>query len=496
MLFNTTEFAVFFAVVLFLYYSPFLQKQQIKLLIVASFIFYSWHQPQWCLLLIFSVVLNAIASWQISNSSNKAFRIACASYCVATNLLILFAFKYAALVASAAGKVIHFPDLLTAIANVSLPVGISFYTFEGISLLVDSLKSSNDENQTDKNNSSKSSHGNLDAEPENHPEKSSEDLNTPITNRYAEHLQKTALFFSFFPHLAAGPIVRPHQFFPQIGAKQFRDIDCGFVLETLITGYFFKNVIADNLVVHTSGVLADSATFSTANNVAALLGYSARIFSDFAGYSLIAMGLAAALGYRLPENFNFPYRSQSLAEFWTRWHITLSTWIRDYLYIPLGGNQKGKLRTYFNLLTVMFLGGLWHGGKIGFAVWGLYHGVLLCIERAFGLNHRNSKHRWLAIVRVLLTFAVVTIGWLLFALPLHEVPHYLRAMIENRDWTPQSQHIILVATFCLPVIAWHLINLANEKHNKLPGKSLTLAAMLVLILTDSGVPQDFVYFQF
>ncbi|MBS1952665.1 MAG: MBOAT family protein [Cyanobacteria bacterium SZAS-4] len=468
MLFNSLEFAFFFLVVFALYYSPVFKTKQAWFLVAASLVFYAWGQPGWLFLLLLSIGINSLASWQIMKSDDQKFKVWCASICITLNVILLACFKYAALSFSVLSKIVSLPPSVASFADLALPVGISFYTFEGISLLVDSVKKS-------------------------------EAIEVAATR--IRHVLNTSLFFSFFPHLAAGPIVRPHQFYPQIGAKQFKEIDWKLVIESLIVGYFFKNVVADNLAVHTSAVLLDFAAFSGKDTIAALVGYSARIFADFAGYSLIAIGLAAALGYKLPTNFNFPYRSQSLSEFWTRWHITLSTWIRDYLYIPLGGNKKGKFRTYMNLLLVMFLGGLWHGGKVGFAVWGLYHGVGLCVERALGLSHKSSKSKVLVASKVAGVFIFVTAGWLLFATPLHMVPHLIEATIFNWSLDTSYQHLFLICLFSMPVFIWHSVDLCFEKIEIKSTqidlcRDFVLAVMAFLVVTDSGVPQDFFYFQF
>lgn len=468
MLFNSPDFALFFMAVFALYYTPLLKTRQVWFLIVSSLVFYAWGQPAWLFLLIFSISINSLASWQILRSSDRKFKVLCATLCVVLNVVLLACFKYAALTISVVSKFLLLPPSIASFTDLALPVGISFYTFEGISLLVDSMKNSN----------------------------SFESARSKVT-----HVRNTSLFFSFFPHLAAGPIVRPYQFYPQIGAKQFKEIDWRCVCESLIIGYFFKNVVADNLAVQTSPFLIEFSSYSGKDNLVALIGFSARIFADFAGYSLIAIGLAAALGYKLPTNFNFPYRSQSLSEFWTRWHITLSTWIRDYLYIPLGGNKKGIFRTYVNLLLVMFLGGLWHGGKVGFAVWGLYHGVGLCIERALGLSHKTSKSKIVVLLKVTFVFLFVTTGWLLFVTPLHMVRHFFETISANWSLPPSQQHIFLVCLFGLPVILWHVVDLCCEKSLlktpiNHPARDFILAVMVFLVVTNSGVPQDFLYFQF
>ncbi len=468
MLFNSLDFAFFFLAVFALYYSPLFKTKQVWFLVGASLIFYGWGQPEWLFLLLFSICINSFASWQILKSDDQKFKVFCSAACITLNVILLASFKYAALTLSMLGKIVSLPPSIAALTALALPIGISFYTFEGISLLIDSIRKS-------------------------------ETFESVASN--VHHVRNTSLFFSFFPHLAAGPIVRPQQFYPQIGPKQFKDIEWTCAIESLIIGYFFKNVVADNLAIHTSSVLLAFESFSGKNILVSLLGYSARIFADFAGYSLIAIGLASLLGYRLPTNFNFPYRSQSLSEFWTRWHITLSTWIRDYLYIPFGGSKKGKFRTYINLLLVMVLGGLWHGGKIGFAVWGLYHGLGLCVERALGLNHKSSKSKFLVLLKVAAVFVFVTAGWVLFVMPLREVGQCFQAISANWSLGFSFEPIFLVCLFSLPVLVWHVVDLCFEKGETKTmtnnwSRDVVLAIMFFLVLTDSGVPQEFLYFQF
>lgn len=184
-----------------------------------------------------------------------------------------------------------------------------------------------------------------------------------------EHAGRTILFISFFPHLIAGPILKANDFYPQISHKKFNQINWERSFKTLVLGYFFKMVVADNLMDFTSSIIYPEYQ-SSLTLLAMLFGYSFQIFADFAGYSLIAIGLAKLFGYNLMENFNFPYISSSFKEFWKRWHISLSTFLMEYLYFPLGGNRKGKVRTYINIMTTMILGGLWHG-----AAWSLPYGV-------------------------------------------------------------------------------------------------------------------------
>jgi alginate O-acetyltransferase complex protein AlgI len=315
---------------------------------------------------------------------------------------------------------------------------------------------------------------------------------------FREHLKNTMLFKTFFPNLVAGPIIKAHEFYPQMRTKLWSEVPWETAFRALVTGYFLKMVVADNLKDSTFWIAYPFfLNESSLTLVALLFGYSMQIFADFAGYSLIAIGLAALFGYRLPANFNYPYISRSFAEFWRRWHISLSTWLKEYLYLPLGGNRKGELRTYFNLFTVMFLGGLWHGAGWSYAVWGTFHGVALAVERLCKGSIKLPSHPVVAVVQALVVFCFVTLAWLLFKLPdFSHVISYLGAIAENRAAT-NFQHIGHVVLYSAPVVAYHAWYLLKRER---PGvgrlEFLWLGIMLAAIILDSGTTGAFIYFQF
>ena len=318
---------------------------------------------------------------------------------------------------------------------------------------------------------------------------------------------------SFFPQLVAGPIAKGKFLFPQIGPKRFAAIDWQTALDYLICGYFLKSVLADNLQQFTApmGTPAVWSVDSVDHLSIMMLAYSAQIYADFAGYSLIAIGLGKLLGYELPQNFNNPYLSASFAEFWRRWHMSLSSWLRDYLYIPLGGNRRGALRTYFNLFIVMALGGLWHGAAWKFAVWGIWHGTALMVERALQqllpLPSSGRFGRFLApplyLVRMLVVFTYVTFGWLLFKLDsFTDVLHYLSRMFEfslsgSYNGIVDSKVMLELAALAL------LYQIGTELSARTafstvvrPVKTIMLAAMTVFIIFGGGDRNAFIYFQF
>lgn len=387
------------------------------------------------------------------------------------NLAILTFFKYSPLISSTLNKEFNLNNsFVDVLLTIPLPIGISFYTFEGISLLLDLYKG-----------------------------KTVMDMES---GSFSTHLKRTAFFISFFPHLIAGPILKARDFYPQINFKRFKDIRWEDAVKKLILGFFLKMVIADNL----NNITHDIAFpffqgYSTANLVLLLFGYSMQIFADFAGYSLIAIGLGALFGYNLPKNFDFPYISASFSEFWRRWHISLSTWLRDYLYIPLGGNKKGELRTYFNLFIVMFLGGLWHGASWSYAVWGSMHGFFLMMERKFRKEKpADGKRKPLAVFFV---FFIVTTLWLLFKLT--DFTHFLlyfKAMGQNTRLPIKfGLDQLSILFFSLAVILYHLIYLRYQSSSGLEKKSpnlevLLYSIMLFAIIVSSGPQGSFIYFQF
>lgn len=490
MSFNSFEFLFLFLLTFSIYYIPAFRKIQILIIITSSLIFYSWGNPQLLILLILSISVNAFISWQMAYGL-KLKKIIWALIGITFNLSLLAFFKYASLFANLALQTFNLPEngISSFLLTIPLPLGISFYTFEGISLIVDVLRRQSERHET-----------------------------SFVDEKLNKHLINTSFFIAFFPHLIAGPILKAHDFFPQIQPKYFRQIPWKLVFRSLIIGYFLKRVIADNLKDYTFWIAYPFyQLLSTSTGIVLLFGYSIQIFADFAGYSLIAIGTAAVFGYNLPQNFNFPYISRSLSEFWQRWHISLSTWLKDYLYIPLGGNRKGRLRTYANLMIVMILGGLWHGAAWSYAVWGAFHGIGLVIERFLTTQLKDkfnpSISRWQQaigeIVRMIGVFLFVTIGWLLFKLPdFGQALDFLKTMANNVNLSPNWMLIEPVIIFSLPVVVYHLIHVPSFKlwHEKLLYKSyfrlgtlgddIILGGMLAIILLNSGSPNEFIYFQF
>jgi alginate O-acetyltransferase complex protein AlgI len=468
MLFNSWPFFILLGVTLALYYLPALARLQVPILIAASFVFYGAHRPILLLLLVASILVNAVASWRIYYDAPSRRRM-WAVLGVAVNLGILVFFKYSGLLYRTFVSATPTDAIGRMLVTLPLPIGISFFTFQGISLIVDTWRSRHEDAAL------------VEAQP-----------------RFAAHLVVIAFFKAFFPQLVSGPIVKAHEFLPQIGHKRFADIRWDVAFRALVVGYFLKMVVADNLRAETEWLAYPAfEVWSSATLLAMLFGYSMQIFADFAGYSLIAIGVAALFGYRLPINFNFPYISLSFSEFWTRWHISLSTWLREYLYVPLGGNRRGAARTYLNLMIVMVLGGLWHGATWSYAVWGTWHGLLLVVERALGLS--RTRGGLTAPLRATIVFALVTAGWLLFKLPhFGDVISYVKALRDHGGYPHNRQLMLHVALFSLPVIGYHAAYLWRESASRLLRslEPMALGLMLFFLLTDAGDPGAFIYFQF
>ncbi len=487
MLFNSWEFLRLLLVTLILYYAPWSRGRhgkawQVSIALVASVVFYGWEDPKLLGLLAVSCVGNSIATariilYKVQGDEPRVkqwVRLA-----VILNLSLLGIFKYAPFFA---GMVPFLPDnWVVAIKAIPLPIGISFYTFHGISMIVDVARG-----EVTRESDAMLSRG----------------------GRFSKGVRDIGFYLLFFPQLVAGPIVKAKQFWPQIAAKSWSDIPWGHVLRSLILGFFLKMVVADNLAEKTVTLTMPwLSALGPVDLMLLLYGYSMQIFADFAGYSLIAIGLAALFGYTFPINFDFPYLSTSITEFWRRWHMSLSGWLRDYLYFPLGGNRKGEMRTYTNLFLVMFLGGLWHGAEWKFALWGTLHGILLGIDRFWNRNRskaQNAQPRTplRAFFGWLYTFHAVTLLWLTFLMPdMKQISFFFRElMIPGRLNGPA---VFSAVVFGSAVVLYHAFGWWRE-HREISfdrfrgslSESFVYGIMLFLILTNAGPPQGFIYFQF
>ncbi|HZN90581.1 MAG TPA: MBOAT family protein [Thermoleophilaceae bacterium] len=380
MSFPTIEFAAFFVVVFILSWAFMPHPRAWRpFILVASYVFYGWVDWRWVLLLIASSVVNTVAARVIARSPSQIARKRALIVAIVFDLGLLCTFKYLGFFVS---EVDDFLDSLglgspLPLVQIVLPIGISFFTFQAISYVVDVYRG----------------------------------------ETRAASLMDVAILQAFFPHLVAGPIVRANELLPQLRTpRDPRQVLAGPGLFLVAGGLVKKTVVADELARRVvDPVYSDPSAHSGGEILLAFYAFAAQIYCDFSGYTDMAIGIALLLGFQLPQNFNRPYMALSLQEFWRRWHMTLSRWLRDYLYIPLGGNRDGPRRTYRNLMITMLLGGLWHGASFTFVIWGGIHGGALSVER-WAREHypRFRMPTWAA---WFVTFNVVCVAWVFFRAP-------------------------------------------------------------------------------
>jgi alginate O-acetyltransferase complex protein AlgI len=375
MIFTELRFFVFFLAVFAVYWWLPENRSRKILLLAASYFFYGSWDYRFLSLLLASTTIDYALGRVLSGDRPAPSKKRWLMVSVVANLTFLGFFKYfnfftGSAAAALGGLGIH-ADAPTL--RVILPAGISFYTFMSMSYTIDVYKG----------------------------------------HKPAKSFLDFALFVAFFPHLVAGPILRASQFLPQFDdKKRWADVDARLALVTFLVGYVKKACVADNLAPIVDRYFAHPSSFDAKAAWIAVLCYAAQIYCDFSGYTDMATGTAKLIGYDLCKNFEFPYLASSVTEFWRRWHISLSTWLRDYLYIPLGGNRSGKTRTYVNLMLTMLLGGLWHGAAWNFVAWGGLHGAALGVERLAGIGEK--KGRVAAALGVVPTALWVCITWIFF----------------------------------------------------------------------------------
>jgi alginate O-acetyltransferase complex protein AlgI len=473
MLFNSLTFVVFFAVVLGLHYAPWFSWRTKKiLLLIESYVFYGAWNPPFIVLLWISTALDWVVARRIDASEQTRVRRMWLAVSLVGNLGILGYFKYGTFLLDnwiglmrAAGVNWQEPAW-----HIILPVGISFYTFQTMAYSLDVYLR---------------------------------------RSRPADSLLDFSLFVTFFPQLVAGPIVRPADLIPQFSAPPLHvpgRIAWGLML--MVVGLFEKIVIADGALSPVAdAVFAHPASLHWSDAWLGTLAFSGQIFCDFAGYSTTAVGSALALGFGLPNNFRYPYAAIGFSDFWRRWHISLSTWLRDYLYVPLGGNRKGASRTYVNLMVTMLLGGLWHGASWTFVVWGGLHGAYLGVERflqrRFGSN-ALSRSVPFQLALALLTYFLVNLTWVFFrAREFSTARRMIVAMLTLGDgpkvlsWAQFG--IAAVPITGILVVHWLMRDRSLEDvATRMPWwlTAAVVATMLFAIVISQGSSNAFIYFQF
>ncbi len=473
MLFNSLTFVVFFALVVGGYWTIRSWEARKNLLLVASYVFYGTWNPPFALLLFATTALDFYLGARIAAATTRRTRKRWLVASLASNLSMLGFFKYG-------NFLLENTQALLALVGIQyqpphldlfLPIGISFYTFHSLSYTLDVYRG---------------------------------------TTAPTRSLRDFTLAVSFFPQLVAGPIVRAADFLPQ--AAQAPKFDSsrfiwGLLLMTL--GLFEKTVLADTMLSSAAEkVFSYGGPLASLDAWAGVLAFSGQIFFDFAGYSTCAIGAALTLGFHLRDNFRFPYAAVGFSDFWRRWHISLSTFLRDYLYIPLGGNRAGAIRAAVNLMIVMFIGGLWHGAAWTFVVWGVLHGLCLVIERVLRWAFRDAAWtRWIG-VQVLLglaTYAVVCLSWVFFrATDFQSASQLVLSMIGSLptgDAILPTRELLQVGlvTFGLVLAHWLLRHTTLEAVvTRMPRWLLTgvWTVMISGIILNQGNGSAFIYFQF
>ncbi|WP_244178488.1 MBOAT family O-acyltransferase [Maribacter litoralis] len=441
------------------------------LLLLASYIFYAWWDYRFLSLIIISSCIDYIAGLQIFKASNQSRRKFWLYVSLIANLGFLGVFKYYNFFAESFSQLMNQagwqPNDLTL--NIILPVGISFYTFQTLSYTIDIYR---------------------------------KDFQ-PTTN-----ILSFFTYIAFFPQLVAGPIERASNLLPQMERK--RNLSKEWIKEGLVQiviGLFRKIVIADTIAAYVDLIYADVGIYNSSSILLATFLYAFQIYFDFAGYSDIAIGSAKLLGFKFHQNFNLPYFSKSLTEFWRKWHMSLSFWLRDYLYISLGGNRKGIKITYRNLLLTMLLGGLWHGSSWNFIIWGGIHGFVLAIEKYIKSKSFSIKLKPINFLGYPITFAVVLLAWVFFRAQNLTIATIAIKKILLFEWTlPYMGDINALANSVLLltlgiIFDYYLfkkkitLELLGNQFNIVKTSFICSFTILLIILFYS-TSNNFIYFQF
>ncbi|HMP02507.1 MAG TPA: MBOAT family O-acyltransferase [Gemmatales bacterium] len=467
MLFHTFKFLIFFVLFFAVYWALRRHTWRMRWLLLGSVVFYMSWIPWHICLILFSAGVDYFMAQRIEETQSPRLKRCFLVLSIGTNLGLLMFFKYFNFFLSNVEATLAPLGLSVATLRLDLilPLGISFYTFETISYIVDVYLGK---------------------------------------TRAVRSALDYALYIMFFPHLVAGPIVRPYDFLPQLRRpKRFswQRMQVGAQLFTM--GLFKKAIVADHLATLVDPVFAAPGQFSSAAIWLGVLAYAGQIYCDFSGYSDMALGLAHTLGFHLPLNFNMPYFAASITEFWQRWHISLSTWLRDYLYIPLGGNRGGTFLTCRNLMITMLLGGLWHGASWTFLIWGFYHGLLLVLHRLIPWPAWLA-HSWTRPLRMATTFLCVAIGWVFFrAISLEAALEILRRMFQPMAGLPLEPVLwatgctLLALLFSMHLVAtlWPVARWRTRIPAPVFGVVLGLLLVTALVLFPA-TEKAFIYFQF
>lgn len=466
MLFNSLTYILFFPIICIIYWSI-LPKFRNIILLIASYYFYMSWEPAYAIL----IMITSLSTWgcAILTDKNEKQKILIISLCIIVNLMILFTFKYYNFAINTIASLVSLANFKLYIphSDFLLPVGISFYTFQCIGYIIDVYRK--------------------DIKPE-------------------RNLITYALFVSFFPQLVAGPIERAKNLLPQFHAKHTFDGD-SFIdgLKMMIWGFFMKLCIAGNVAPYVDAVYNNVSNHNGTSFLLATFFFTFQIFCDFGGYSLIAIGTAKCLGFKLMQNFNHPYLSLSVKEFWRRWHISLSSWFSDYVYIPLGGSRCSQIKHYRNLIITMLTSGLWHGANWTFVCWGGLHGLYLICNSHYS-KFTNKKPIAPKLLRIIVTFFFISFAWIFFrANSISEAFIIIKSIVTSHGPLFKGDGI---PSLVLPVLMIGILLFKEIKdeyhlrialmHNSNPWISVLSSSVIVTIILlcaefNSG---QFIYFQF
>ncbi|MFT0714902.1 MBOAT family O-acyltransferase [Flagellimonas lutimaris] len=483
MLFNSLEFFVFLPIVYFAYW--FLNKRSLKLqnllLLIASYVFYGWWDYRFLSLILFSTVVDYFVGLRIANAPNQKTQRNYLWVSIICNLGLLGFFKYYNFFVDSFVETFsffghHISNVWTL--KIILPVGISFYTFQTLSYSLDIYR------------------GKLKA---------------------AKDFVSFAAFVSFFPQLVAGPIERASNLMPQISSKRkFNYEQASDGLKLMLWGLVKKVVIADSLAPIVDDIFTNAADYPSSTLVLGAIFFGFQIYGDFSGYSDIAIGTSKLFGIELMSNFKFPYFSRNVAEFWRRWHISLSTWFRDYLYIPLGGSQRGMKTTIRNVFIIFVVSGFWHGANWTFIVWGGLHAMLFVPVLLMGKNRKYVDKpiasesffpRLNEFFKILLTFILITITWIFFrAQTISEALSYIVHLFSDFTYSPYMHPMgyRMVDYFILLIIfIFYEYLIKNDERTPFPFKNRIVRFLIYMVMIfgllmfyDSGLDRSFIYFQF
>jgi len=469
MLFNSIQFLYFFPIVLLLYFlSPY--KWRWLILLISSYYFYMSWNIDYVFLILFTTIISYGSAIQIERSKTKKMKQFFLAFSLIASLGVLFFYKYFNFIGSSLNELFSFfsNPIQIPYLKLLLPVGISFYTFQTLSYTIDVYRG---------------------------------DIKTE------KHFGIYALYVSFFPQLVAGPIERSTRLLPQFRVKHQLTLDNVIKgLKWIIFGFFMKLVIADRLSLYVDSVYNNVYQHSGMSFIIATFLFAFQIFGDFAGYSSMAIGIARIMGYDLMTNFKRPYFATSISDFWHRWHISLSTWFKDYFYIPMGGSRVGISRWYLNLFLTFLVSGLWHGANWTFVIWGALHGVYIVLENMFKLQvKKNQKISFFnRIFRTLFVFILVDFAWIFFrANNVSDAFYIIRNIFSFAGEIFYDYKVFFYGAIGLFVLFINDLIVENYKdsileNSKMNYKSVIYFVFLICLILFTGVFNggQFIYFQF